>query len=178
MLDHTTKLLDQFVVELSDAASMSLVQQETEVPFTADDSRGRLDARLRMTLPLGNDVELAVEVMRAGYPRDVRLAVHRLRAYQAARPASAVPRPLRCEMRTAWLWRVTRRPWLPPTTALTKASVAAVRLRDEARVTPSSTPCVKTLCPWWSPRPFSATNFTAFWPLTPVQFVGTLTWKS
>ena len=89
--DHTIKLLDQFVAELLDATSMSLVHEETEVPFTVDDSRVRLDARLRLTLPLGGDVELAIEVMRAGYPRDVRLAVHRLHAYQSARPDSKVP---------------------------------------------------------------------------------------
>lgn len=91
MPDHTTELLHQFVVDLRDATSMSLKQQETEVPFAAEDSKARLDARLRMTLPIGDDVELAVEVMRAGYPRDVRLAVHRLHAYQAARPDGTVP---------------------------------------------------------------------------------------
>jgi hypothetical protein len=91
MPGHTADLLGQFVAELRDATSMSVARQETEVPFGHDDSRARLDARLRMTLPIGGDLELAVEVMRAGYPRDVRLAVHRLRAYQAARPDSAVP---------------------------------------------------------------------------------------
>lgn len=91
MPDHAIELLNQFVVELRDATSMSLELQETEVPFAGEDSKARIDARLRMTLPIGDDVELAVEVMRAGYPRDVRQAVHRLHAYQAARPDSTVP---------------------------------------------------------------------------------------
>jgi Transcriptional regulator, AbiEi antitoxin, Type IV TA system len=91
MPDHNTKLLEQFVAELLEATSMSLVHEETEVPFTSDDNRVQLDARLRVTLSIGDDVELAIEVMRAGYPRDVRLAVHRLHAYQAARLDSKVP---------------------------------------------------------------------------------------
>lgn len=92
MPDHATELLNQFVAELRDATSMSLDQQETEVPFAGEDgSKVQIDARLRMTLPIGDAVELAVEVMRAGYPRDIRQAVHRLRAYQAVRPVSAVP---------------------------------------------------------------------------------------
>jgi hypothetical protein len=91
MPDNTTELLDQFVAELRESTSMSLVHQEAEVPFAGDDSKTRLDARLRMALPIGGHVELAVEVIRAGYPRDVRMAVHRLHAYQAARPDSTVP---------------------------------------------------------------------------------------
>ncbi|UJB64338.1 hypothetical protein YS110_06030 [Acidovorax sp. YS12] len=91
MPDHTTALLDRFVTELHDATSISLARRKMEVPFATDDSRARLDALLRMTLPMGDKVELAVEVLRAGYPRDVRLAVHQLHAYQAARRDSAVP---------------------------------------------------------------------------------------
>lgn len=91
MLDHTTDLLGRFVSELHDATSIALAQREMEVPFVTGDNRARLDALLRVTLPTGDEAELAVEVLRAGYPRDVRLAVHQLHAYQMARQDSAMP---------------------------------------------------------------------------------------
>lgn len=91
MPNNATDLLHQFVAELRAATSMALEQQETEVPFATDGGTGRIDAQLRMTLPTGDAVELAVEMLRAGYPRDVRQAVHTLHAYQAAKPGSTVP---------------------------------------------------------------------------------------
>lgn len=94
MPDRTAELLNRFVTELRDATSIALVRQELEVRVGVDDSKVRLDARLSMSLPSGDEVELAVEVIRAGYPRDVRMAAHRLHLYQAARPDSAVPAEL------------------------------------------------------------------------------------
>lgn len=91
MTDHTPALLDRFVSALHDATSISLARRDLEVAFATGGSRGRLDALLSMTLPMGEKVELAVEVLRAGYPRDVRLAVHQLHSYQAARSDSTVP---------------------------------------------------------------------------------------
>lgn len=91
MSANDTALLDRFVAELEAATSMKLVRQDVEVPIPGDASSARLDARLRMGLPTEGEVELAVEVMRAGYPRDIRLAVLRLRAYQAARRESTTP---------------------------------------------------------------------------------------
>ncbi|MFT3815810.1 MAG: hypothetical protein QM740_21000 [Acidovorax sp.] len=64
---------------------MSVVRQEIEVPFDRGGKFARLDARLTMRLEIGDDVELAIEVLRAGYPRDVRLAILQLQAYQEAR---------------------------------------------------------------------------------------------
>lgn len=53
---------------------MSLVQREIEVPFSRDAKHACLDARLRMALPIGDDVELAIEVLKAGYlPRQLIL---------------------------------------------------------------------------------------------------------
>lgn len=91
MPSPSSELLDLFVSELCDATMMSLVQQETEVPFSGEAKHARLDARLRMALPIGDEVDLAIEVLKAGYPRDVRLAVHQLRAYQDAEKDSAAP---------------------------------------------------------------------------------------
>lgn len=91
MSAHETALLDRFVAELKATTSMRLLRQEAEVPIPGDASSARLDARLRMGLPTEGEVELAVEVMRAGYPRDIRLAVLRLRSYQAARAEASPP---------------------------------------------------------------------------------------
>lgn len=91
MPSQTSELLDLFISELCDVAMMSLVQREMEVPFDVEARHARLDARLRMALPIGDEVVLAIEVLRAGYPRDVRLAVHQLHAYQEAEKGSAVP---------------------------------------------------------------------------------------
>lgn len=92
MTNQTADLLDQFVADLRDATSIALVHQETEV--LAGDNRTRLDARLQMKLPIGDEVELAVEVLKAGYPRDVRLAVQQLLNYQAARVDRLIPMEL------------------------------------------------------------------------------------
>lgn len=94
MAHQVIELLDHFIAELQDATMMSLVQREIEVPFSRDARKARLDARLRMALPIGDDVELAIEVLKAGYPRDVRLAVHQLRAYQDAQKEHAIPTEL------------------------------------------------------------------------------------
>jgi hypothetical protein len=91
MSTHDTELLDRFVAELEAATSMKLLRQELEVPIPGDAGSTRLDARLRLGLPTEGEVELAVEVLRAGYPRDIRLAVLRLRDYQAARPDGTAP---------------------------------------------------------------------------------------
>lgn len=94
MASQAIELLDHFVSELCDATTMSLVQRETEVPFSGEAKHACLDARLRIALPIGGEVELAIEVLRAGYPRDVRLAVHQLRAYQGTLKDSTVPTEL------------------------------------------------------------------------------------
>ena len=67
MANQVIELLDHFIDELQDATMMSLVQREFEVPFSREAKHARLDARLRMALPIGDDVELAIEVLKAGY---------------------------------------------------------------------------------------------------------------
>ena len=70
---------------------MKLVEVDMELPFAVDNKRHRLDFLVKMTFPIGGRVELAVEVLTAGYPRDVRLAVERLQAYKATRSGNSHP---------------------------------------------------------------------------------------
>lgn len=91
MPSQSADLLSRFVAELREAGVVSFVKQQTEVPFSAGDRNTRLDARLRTTLSTGDEVELAVELKKMAYPRDVRLAVQQLQDYKAARGKSTTP---------------------------------------------------------------------------------------
>jgi hypothetical protein len=84
-------LLVRFIRELSEATSMNLVNVEVELPYAAGNKRYRLDFQVRMTFPIGGHVDLAVEVLTTGYPRDVRLVSERLQAYKATRPSGSEP---------------------------------------------------------------------------------------
>lgn len=91
MPNNSFDLLENFVSELSEAASMSVLIKETEVSFDAEQKSAQLDARLRMLLPIGDAVELAIKVLKTGYPRDIRVAMRQLDFYKAAHTSLPVP---------------------------------------------------------------------------------------
>lgn len=77
-------LVDHFI-QAFEAASKARVSQERqfEVPFERAGGARRLDLLLRVDSP-HEDLYLAVEMIREGYPRDVRNAVWQLEEYRLA----------------------------------------------------------------------------------------------
>lgn len=86
-------LVDRFV-ETFEAASKTRVSQERqfEVPFARAGGVRQLDLLLRLASP-HESLHLAVEIIREGYPRDVRSAVWQLEEYRLAshQAAQVVP---------------------------------------------------------------------------------------
>lgn len=70
-------LIDKFVHTLEDASGIETLKQEAEVPSGS----GRLDMLLHVTTPEGDHWQLALELLRQGYPRDVRQAIWQLDGY-------------------------------------------------------------------------------------------------
>lgn len=62
-----------------------------EVPFGDQSRRPRLDALVRLRLPIGGEVDVAIEVLGQAYPRDILQAVHQLRTYRDAESGGAQP---------------------------------------------------------------------------------------
>ncbi|MEP6502789.1 MAG: hypothetical protein ABJD97_05640 [Betaproteobacteria bacterium] len=76
-----TALLDRLA-----SLDVKLIERREEVPF--GDRHGlsrRLDASVHLRLPDGHAIELAIEVKRMAYPRDIRAAVETLRNYEHTR---------------------------------------------------------------------------------------------
>lgn len=88
MANNKESLLHQFITSLGEVMGIKLVQQQLEVPFNSKEGRRSLDAELTVQMPSGDESAVAVEVLSAAYPRDVRLAAHRLGAYKAAHEGS------------------------------------------------------------------------------------------
>lgn len=86
-------LVKQFLVQLSLATRMEVVEEgaKTEVEFRSGNRLFHLDFQVRMTFPIGGHVDLAIEALGEGYPRDVRLAVERLQEFKAAQEGTNVP---------------------------------------------------------------------------------------
>jgi len=63
-----------------------------EVPLGDQSRRSRLDALVRLQLPIGGQVDVAIEVLGQAYPRDILQAVHQLRTYREV--ASGGPQPV------------------------------------------------------------------------------------
>ena len=82
-------LVDQFV-QAFEAASKARIspEREFEVPYERTGGARRLDLLLRVNSP-HEDLYLAVEMIREGYPRDVRNAVWQLDEYRLASPHGA-----------------------------------------------------------------------------------------
>lgn len=62
-----------------------------EVPFGEAPRAARLDALLRLRLPILGEVDVAIEVLAQAYPRDILQVMHQLRKYKEF--ATAGPRP-------------------------------------------------------------------------------------
>jgi hypothetical protein len=77
-------LLQEFVAALLHATKAEVLDKQLEVPFDSEEGRRRLDARFGVRMPTGEDLVVAVEVLRDVYPRDVRMTVHQLWAYENA----------------------------------------------------------------------------------------------
>lgn len=86
-------MVERFLRELDRAASMRVVKGSpcAEIEYYVGSERHHLDFMARMTLTIGGEVDLAIEAMRDGYPRDVRMAVERLQAFKAVHTDTGVP---------------------------------------------------------------------------------------
>jgi hypothetical protein len=91
--DPDFSLVNQFIRELSQVTQMAEVQGSAgaQVEYRIGGKRFHLDFKVRMALPIGGHVDLAIEAFKDGYPRDVRLAVERLLGFKAAHAGSNVP---------------------------------------------------------------------------------------
>lgn len=79
-------LVDQFVQAFEDASKARVSHaRQFDVPFERTGGARRLDLLLRVDSP-HEDLYLAVEMIREGYPRDVRNAVWQLEEYRLASP--------------------------------------------------------------------------------------------
>jgi hypothetical protein len=77
-------LVEQFVQAFEEASKAHVSQErQFEVPFERTGGARRLDLLLRVDSP-HEDLHLAVEIIREGYPRDVRNAVWQLEEYRLA----------------------------------------------------------------------------------------------
>lgn len=95
MQNKIEELLDNFVSTLASIASMRLLDQETEVAFSEGPTFALLDARLLMKRPNGDGIEVAVDVLRKAYPRDVRVSMQKLLSYEASLQGSG-SKPVLC----------------------------------------------------------------------------------
>lgn len=78
--DFTESLIARFVEAFEGSTEKQLSgQRHTEVPFQAHGRPGRLDLLVSVE---GVDLRLAAEILRVGYPRDIRNAVWRLEEYR------------------------------------------------------------------------------------------------
>lgn len=82
--DPNEPLVEQFVQAFEKACKVHVSQErQFEVPFERAGGARRLDLLLRVGSP-HEDLYLAVEIIREGYPRDVRNAVWQLEEYRLA----------------------------------------------------------------------------------------------
>lgn len=90
MADRSSELLNRFTAELACAAAMTVLDQKNGLIFEDGNRPARLDAWLLMGLSTGGAVEIAVDVIRTGYPRDIRLAIQQLLSFQKTRQGSVL----------------------------------------------------------------------------------------
>ena len=77
---------------LGTATGLQLLDQRERIAFRDEGSRvGEIDLEAHVRMPDGQELVLAIEFKRSAYPRDVRLAVEQLQAYQQS---LAAVRPL------------------------------------------------------------------------------------
>lgn len=91
------ELLNRFAHELDRTASMVVLDQKKRLMFEDGERLSRLDAWLLMEMPNGDTygetngetVELAIDVLKTGYPRDVRAAIQQLLSFQKSKQGSS-----------------------------------------------------------------------------------------
>lgn len=77
--------LDAFLTEMARTTGAKVLDLREEVPYENEEGHtARMDAVVDVKLRNGDVVELAVEVLKAGYPRDIRLAALRLQDFERA----------------------------------------------------------------------------------------------
>ena len=76
-------LIEQFIQAFQEASKVRVSQHQLELESKRSGSARRLDLLLRVDSPK-EDLYLAVEIIREGYPRDVRNAVWQLEEYRLA----------------------------------------------------------------------------------------------
>lgn len=77
----TSPMLQAFIDELVSMMNAEEVFVREEVPFG---KQGRhLDALARLKLPIGGEVDLAIEILGTAYPRDIALVIQQLQRYKA-----------------------------------------------------------------------------------------------
>jgi hypothetical protein len=84
--------LRAFIDELVDLTGAEELSIEEEVAFGDQSRSPRLDALVRLRLPIGGEVDIAIEVLGHAYPRDIRQVVHQLQRYKTV--ASHGSRPV------------------------------------------------------------------------------------
>jgi hypothetical protein len=84
MTNDKQALLDDFLEAAKRLAKVEVVSVQEDVSYETESGRAGMDAKVQVRLPGGDECSLAVEVLRYGYPRDVRLAVERLHQCEMA----------------------------------------------------------------------------------------------
>ncbi|MEO6918650.1 MAG: type IV toxin-antitoxin system AbiEi family antitoxin [Collimonas sp.] len=84
-LNFNESLVEQFVQVFEDATGSKISdERQFELAFQRPDGMRRLDLQLRVESP-AEELFLAIEILRDGYPRDVRNAVWQLEEYRLSR---------------------------------------------------------------------------------------------
>lgn len=86
MNNTNVSLLHHFTSSLQTATNFSTVDEVTEVRFGDQSRNTRLDALVNTRTPDGESCQLAVEIVRIAYPRDVRLAISHLMKFRDTVP--------------------------------------------------------------------------------------------
>ncbi len=83
--------LRAFIDELVALTAAEELFTREEVPFGDRPRPPRLDALVRLRLPVGGEVDVAIEVLGQAYPRDILQVVHQLKKYKEAESGGAQP---------------------------------------------------------------------------------------
>jgi len=95
ILHDDSDLVAALLEALTSATQLHCLARRDGVRFRDEHEDAReLDAALQVRMPDGQVLELAIETRRTAYPRDVRLAVEQLRAYEGSRTEAAPQVPV------------------------------------------------------------------------------------
>lgn len=83
MPNKSNALLKSFVSELQNSTGCAAIATQTEVPFVLQDKTHHLDALVRMSQPIGDEFDIAVEILGRAYPRDILHVMNQLHKWRA-----------------------------------------------------------------------------------------------